>query len=266
MSDYLGFVPKEVESREKFLGVLTRMPSSGMAYRGDKMAIARETPNNGLWRKTANYIVVVPPKEDWKLKRAYNELRDGVRWALTYADPWVSPAFPVEDDDFVDYYSYYRDHPESVYTLSWFTAPREDLFKDVAVSGKAFVYSESTLRVGNVGDSGGIPRENVRPLVVASLDDIRVAQDGVVGAMLGGKIEDYKLMSLRALELKLKRGKDVKPREIEREVRKPFAGFDSRYRDALVTAYLRGDGRWDFHHALADRMTVKLVDEMDRVF
>ena len=278
MSDYLAPVPKEVESQEKFLRVLGKIPKSGIAYRGDQNVFAKNYERDGLRDDpaySANYIVVIPPTEIPKkyedTKGIRDSLQDGIRWALSYADPWYSPSCPIREEDFIDYYKYYQSHPDEVYTLSWFTSPTEDHFKKVMEVGSTWYGPNSEHKVGDARRNGAIPQQNVCTPIVATLEDVKYAQDTVVQAMLAGKIPEYELRYLRAYEFELKhktlmRIKKIGRIALEKDLQKPFSGFDPQYQQTLVTDYLRDSGRWKFHNVLSDKMMEKLFDAIDTKF
>lgn len=215
------FSPEDIEAVRK-------IPVSGIAFRGDQLGHTAGLKTEGLKRKSANFIIALPPKDLSNPKEAVtvaHNIKMAVRWAFSYADPQGSPSYRMPPD-FIDFTRYFQIHKDRVYTLSWFTSPKPDLFRHIFDYGHTWAGDEGSNHVtGDIWEYGPIPARNVMEPIVTNHSDI-----------------------VKAQEIALARGGLVRPGQKQ------------------ITHYLSYSGRWDFNNALADIATKKLFAEIRKKF
>lgn len=164
--------------KDEFKELLKAIPSSGLAFRGDALGVARTIKKNGLNTSASNFFVFLPPENidslsDLELSKQRELLEAEIDYCLFIADPWRDKQVVAGARELKYYSKFLKDFKERTPAICWFTSPDNERFR--AVIRKGDKIGEKPL--GDVATFAAIPAESVRnPLFLSwqELQDIEL--------------------------------------------------------------------------------------------
>lgn len=183
-----------IEEQKKFIDALQKIPDAGIALRGDPLSRS-DTLQQGLNEPQINYLVYIPPAErpkiwDKSAAEQYVKLKSMVAMSLVYTEPWYDTGVntTIEDPDFIDFVDYYNKNPNKLPNITWFTESTDGQFKKVDEKGFLWFEDGVALKAGNVEKFGQISKDNIKPPVTATIEDIQEIQTKVSASLESEKL------------------------------------------------------------------------------